>query len=1354
MKKFLVSSARYFWIAVAITLVLSAVVVQLAREFSPTLNDHKDFVAQRVAKVLNSRVELGQLEAQWQGFTPSVRIKGLQLYPKTDPAIDGDALPSLAVSEAAIEVDLLRSLLQLRAVITNVTLIDASVRLQQDKRGGWHLAGIKTTAQGNSPTIDDPMDVFLLAEHAQVDDVQLLLRNYYGNEFDFSISSVQFENTDMFHRVSANLTIENKPILDFVMEAQGDPRAERKRDLHAYLKVSDLPIKDIQDLLLSSGWNVHGDELHNSNLALTAWLSSQRKGHYQISGDLDLTLVETYIKNNLSMPSRVNGRFYSELIATDPERPVLLQFRDLSVAWPEVELSKTNMQLDLSDDAWHIRADRLNLAEVTAAFRAVGIEQRLLNSAVDGLNARGDIANLELSIPAGAPAKFVLQANLDQVIVDSWRGAPALTNVSGFVQSEAQDGFVLIEDTPAFGVYFPDIFANGLEFSSVQGSVGWQLRPQQNAIYVNSGLLQLTRGPSQVSSKFRLYLPWRDGSAPMNMSLAVGLTNGHARDRESYIPTVLDAGLREWLAAGIQGGDVPEAGFLYRGRFGGDAKESAVQLWFSVDDGAIDYHPDWPNVTDVTAEVVVDNNRVKADVTHARVWDTITERAEVLLTSDRGQLDLLFAGDINGPGEDGLRFLRETPLRASLGDVFDEWQVTNKVAGRVALDLPLAGDTSGGYQRLDLQLAPGTLQLTELDLTFDNVRGDLVYDSQTGLSSKQLQGELWGESITASIDSPLVEADSSFPQRDIVAQFEGHTPVAAVQQWLQSPELKFGQGKAKVQGTLKVPLATDGPLIELALTSDLVGVSFDLPAPLAKSEVTPVDLAIDIPIYGDRTEVRISANDLVNAQINIAEDGVSSVGVAIGDEPILLPQKISITGALPEGDFYQWMDVIERYQAYAAPYATDSTGETELKTLINLYVEQASMDETLAEQLRLLGWQESDHWRFDVDSELVRGEIVVPDQEGAPLQANLEYLRLPQDDPEGQAESEADPLADVVLADLPDMDVSLDQFFIGEDLYGSWRFKLRQQEYGVLASDILGSVRGMAVIGTDGQLEGEGASLEWLNQDGIITTQFRGRLIASDMREVLYLWEQPEVMETSKAVFDADVAWTGSPAMIDYTNFNGSINVDIEHGRFLEGVEGGGDAFLRLVALFNFDSWARRLRLGLSDIVDSGLTFDNIDGKFIFDDHRLLLPEPVVVKAPSSTLRYAGTFDLKNELLDTKLVATLPVGGNLTFLAAVAAGLPAAAGIWAVSKIFKKQVSKVASVSYHIHGDWADPKSEFDRLFDNNPVRKRRAPAESEMNTANPILPEHTPPQSRKSAPLSDTVTEGNQYAEGQRGES
>jgi uncharacterized protein YhdP len=139
---------------------------------------------------------------------------------------------------------------------------------------------------------------------------------------------------------------------------------------------------------------------------------------------------------------------------------------------------------------------------------------------------------------------------------------------------------------------------------------------------------------------------------------------------------------------------------------------------------------------------------------------------------------------------------------------------------------------------------------------------------------------------------------------------------------------------------------------------------------------------------------------------------------------------------------------------------------------------------------------------------------------------------------------------------------------------------------------------------------------------------------------------------------------------------------------------------LRLMAILNFDSLARRLRLDFSDLYKSGLAYDEISGKASFVPGTMTFTEPLSVKTPSSRLQMAGKLDLENEKIDARLIATLPVVGSYTFFTALVTGLPAAAGIYVASKLFKKQVDQATSISYSIRGDWSEPKMSFNRLFE------------------------------------------------------
>jgi len=69
------------------------------------------------------------------------------------------------------------------------------------------------------------------------------------------------------------------------------------------------------------------------------------------------------------------------------------------------------------------------------------------------------------------------------------------------------------------------------------------------------------------------------------------------------------------------------------------------------------------------------------------------------------------------------------------------------------------------------------------------------------------------------------------------------------------------------------------------------------------------------------------------------------------------------------------------------------------------------------------------------------------------------------------------------------------------------------------------------------------------------------------------------------------------------------------------------------------------------------------------------------------------------EQLDARLVATLPVGTNLPWVAAVLGGLPAAAGVYVTGRLFRRQVDQLSSLSYRVTGPWDDPKLEVDKIF-------------------------------------------------------
>ena len=88
-----------------------------------------------------------------------------------------------------------------------------------------------------------------------------------------------------------------------------------------------------------------------------------------------------------------------------------------------------------------------------------------------------------------------------------------------------------------------------------------------------------------------------------------------------------------------------------------------------------------------------------------------------------------------------------------------------------------------------------------------------------------------------------------------------------------------------------------------------------------------------------------------------------------------------------------------------------------------------------------------------------------------------------------------------------------------------------------------------------------------------------------------------------------------------------------------------------------------------------------------------------VAELPSGKVQLLGQTDMNQETIDARLVATLPVGTNLPWVAALVGGLPAAAGVYLTGRLFEREVDRISSLSYRITGSLDEPRVEVDRIF-------------------------------------------------------
>ncbi len=1340
---------KKFWGFCALVLIVTAVLVQLGRELSPLVGEYREAYSRYLSNMLGVEVTIDQLSARWSGLRPQLQLRGLHME-------NAQGEPILSVADATAQLGLLRSLAEWRLSWGQLFLANIEMGFVQNEDGKWNLAGLPESTASVDPepgvTIDDPLDVFLFGRYIELQDAKLKFQFRTGHKTSIQVPSILLENSPDFHRLTASLVIdkaqgERHDGLQLVLEGEGDPRNADSFHSRGYVQLRGFPLEKLMAALPGERWKnlPDGEWREGHTLDLQLWLSSLDNLGFRFQGSVKIDGVPLELPSEMVLPQHLAADVSGHWL---PERGWQVALQNTIISWDDNESPAFNLAVSGDADTGPVvSCSKLEIEPWVQLANKYGFVKGKLKTVLDTLKPRGTLHNIQVQMNSLAEKlNFSFRANLEKLAVNAWKGAPALEGVDGYIELTRDGGFIDIDSTDGFMMHYKTVYKQPMRYASMSGQVAWQLRPDDNAIYINSGPLSLRNENEIVDGYFHIYLPWRKGSAPSNMVLQIGLQNTLASNHSKYVPFTVPDSVRSWLNKSLDKGDVSDGGFIYNGSLAkGHVAGRALQLYLDIHNASLDYHDDWPGLTDINGLLLMDNRELSVNVESAHLYDSRVGPALITLAPNpEGEKLLLdIKGSVAGSAEDGLRVLRESRLRNYIHDSFDSWSIAGQLQTNLNLSIPLDADEPGMRQQVDVNLVNASLQMEKPQLQFEKLHGRISYISGSGLNAINLAGRLWQQSVNIGISSPANDRGG----RDTLINMQGSVDTGELAQWSGRPELLFANGNLRYQAQLMLPAAGeagDGDneghsektmdnayAALLNVSSDLEGVAIALPAPYGKTAEQSRLLQVQVPIAKDHTLYDIRYTDLVHALFLIREGQMQNASVGLGQNAILPQQRaFQISGKPQRLVVSEWKSVLERYEQYqqaidrSLQLRNDALEPLVLEPVFDLDIKSLQISALELASTHVRGKHIKDIWQLQMQSKTLTGNLTWFDDKARAAVLDLEYLRLPKRESESELESvevdpppyddvtpgrvvqteqSVDPFADWDPADSIAVDFTTKEFSVGGQSYGSWAFKLRPTRQGLVAKDLTASIKGVELHGIEAD---KGAELRWERRDGDIVSKIRGRIVAKDFAGVMKAWGQPKLLESKTAVFDVELSWPGSPAALGVKKLSGSLYMNVKKGRFFSDSGTANNPLLRLIGLFNFDTWARRLELDFSDLLKGGMAYDKISGQMKFNEGFIYLTRPVKVKTPSSSLQMAGSIDMNKELLDATLVATLPVGGNLTLITAIAAGLPAAAGVYVVSKIFKKQVDKVASASYRMTGPWSDPVVAFERLFDDKAAKR------------------------------------------------
>src|SRR5476649_2189008 len=227
-----------------------------------------------------------------------------------------------------------------------------------------------------------------------------------------------------------------------------------------------------------------------------------------------------------------------------------------------IKLSQNTASAD-KEETWHVQADRLDLTPVTALLDSLAPLPDAFMVVVDHLKVTGGLRNVLVDYrPQTAGDKRVsFAANLSNVGLNAYHGAPAAGNVSGAISGDLGQGELRLA-TDDFMLHLDPIFAKPWHYQKANARLTWRL--DDKGFTLIAPYIKVLGDEGKIAADFLIRLHF-DHTQEDYMDLRVGLVDGDGRYTSKYLPEVLSPAVDEWLRTAILGGAVDQGFFQYQG---------------------------------------------------------------------------------------------------------------------------------------------------------------------------------------------------------------------------------------------------------------------------------------------------------------------------------------------------------------------------------------------------------------------------------------------------------------------------------------------------------------------------------------------------------------------------------------------------------------------------------------------------------------------------------------------------------------------------------------------------------------------------------------------------------------------
>jgi uncharacterized protein (TIGR02099 family) len=1285
----------------AVLIILTMAFLIAGRMFVSYIEDSTAEAVAQLSDILGVPVSVTSVDTDWHGLGPSLILNDVVLG-------EGDERSTLSM--LSVKPDVLSSLKNLSLVWSRFQVSGLELKVDELASGHWQVAGIAVEAGSGGSSFVEKM--LLDSRLVSVSDTRVHITSLNGTSVSLRMHDLSLVNSLGFHRLSLEADFgsdENQ--LYFIAELNGAAVRFSQLDGLAYLKIAGEDASGFYNFFREKFWPEVDSELAATpRMTADFWATLRANEEIQIQGELLFDQIPGSIigldSGQIEARSTLVAAYSEERLQADLLNPVI-RMSDDEIVLPNLRLSR---QISGQQVSYGMQLPSLDVGRLIESAAEIGIVQESLLDQLSALELQGLIERFYLEVPAGSPQDWSVTADLKSFGMNSFKRAPAVRNLTGRLGIDHLGGRVEVDSTE-FSILYPQAYDHWLAHQSIKGMVAWEIDTEDRFVHVYSDYIEAESVQGSVIGAFAADVPmFPDHPTGVGLTLYLGLTDSGVEHTSSLLPDRLPQSLKDWLGQSLVAGQVPQAGMIYRGSTRpGTEKHRTVQLHIQTDQAELNFLPQWPNLIEAKADVWVSNTDVYARSSSAKILDLDLGTTDVWVNApatlqevgNSANRQLRIQSHAQGPANSALDLIRTTNLRDQIGEGLDDLDLLGEASAEISLILPITENIQRKEIQADIEvsLSGNQLNIAPLDLSLTGIEGMFHYD-QAGLHSESLNAFIW--------DSPLIlEIREDIDNSLVHVTGEGDLEAKSIVDWLGFGLLESVQGVSTVTGDLQI--STDASAQEphvFEFKSDMTEVVSELPAPLAKPPGLPAPLSVrlektrgiltrinwqlpDIYDHAEATLVQLETvfetgfNELQAARFSYGADlPMPEAGVAKGR--VLLPQL----------DLAPWIELMGGGGGSDTVPGAETFGG--LSPELDFEVDDLSIGTAGFDQVTGLLSYLDDAWNIGLETAYASGTYrSFTDGQTLP-KLDLSYIDINAYLETFDADSRQQQPADDVMdpRELPEMQFDLHSTIYDGKNRGRWSGEFRPTDTGLLITNLEGGL-GSAMLSQD---EGQSTFFWGIDIYGQYT-EANFTFEYEDIGDLFKILDMTPPLNSSEGLFYASLYWQGSPFEYSDSELNGIMGVDASNGEFFTS-NNNVNPLMKTIGLFNAGAWTRRLRLDFKDVTAEGTYFDRLVGDFVLEENRVTTLTPVTVNMSSGSLMFDGEIDLDLEIVEAKLVVTLPARQNMTWVTALVGGLPAAAGVWLASKIFDVELDSLSSVSYRVSGPVDDPEVVAVRAFD------------------------------------------------------